>query len=132
LDTAGSDGHPALSDFLGNDFGGGVGIEETVAEDLSVDLVGSSIVGFRSPFLVPEALGATLPKTPQDLEVMLPGVVVFPSGPRRSEAFTLAFDKHGQFHGDFIVAIDRQSAGFSFKNEIVEMWTQHGKFPPLD
>jgi hypothetical protein len=121
LDAAVTDGHPGLSDFLGDDLGGGVGIEETMADDLSIDFVGSAVVGFGSPFPVPETLGATLAKTSQDLEVMLPGVVVFSSGPRRPEAFTLTFEKHGQFQGDFIVAIDRQRAGLSFENEIVEM-----------
>jgi len=131
LDAAVAEGHAALADFLDDDLGGGIGIEEKVANDLSDDFVGSAIVGFGPPLLVLEAVGAALLKTAQELKVALSGVVVLSGGPRGSQAFTLALQEHGQFQGDFIIGSHRQGAGAAFENEVVEFATQqHDGSPP--
>jgi hypothetical protein len=56
----GADLETGLAELLGDDVDRGVGIEEAVADDLSLDLVGADGIGLRSPFLVLESQGSLL------------------------------------------------------------------------
>ena len=47
-------GEAGLAELLGDDVDRGVGIEEAVADDLSLDLVGADGVGLGSAFLAEE------------------------------------------------------------------------------
>jgi hypothetical protein len=56
----GADLEAGLAELLGDDVDRGVGIEEAVADDLSLDLVGADGIGLRSTFLVLESQGSLL------------------------------------------------------------------------
>ena len=48
----GADREAGLAELLGDDVDRGVGIEEAMADDLALDLVGADIVGFGAAFVV--------------------------------------------------------------------------------
>jgi hypothetical protein len=58
FDAPGADGEAGLAELLGDDVDGGVGVEEAVANDLTLDLVGADVVGFGTTLLVLESQGA--------------------------------------------------------------------------
>ena len=53
--AAGTDGKARLPEFLGDDVRGGVGVEETVTNDLALDFVGPNVVGLGPAFLRQES-----------------------------------------------------------------------------
>jgi hypothetical protein len=60
--AAGADGEVGLAEFLGDDRGGGVGVEEAVADDLPDNLRGADVVGFGSGFAAEEGRGPLITK----------------------------------------------------------------------
>jgi len=47
----GADGEASLAELLGDDVDRGIGIEEALADDLALDLVGADIVVFGAGFV---------------------------------------------------------------------------------
>jgi hypothetical protein len=45
-----ADGMTLLADFLSDDFGAGIGVEEATADDQAHDLIGAAVIGFGPGF----------------------------------------------------------------------------------
>ena len=59
FDTAVADGQAGLAELLGDDGGGGLGIEEPLPDDLADDFVGASGTGLGTAFAAEQGRGAT-------------------------------------------------------------------------
>src|SRR5712692_4876536 len=92
-----------LADFLSDDSGGRICIEEATTDDQANDLVGAAVVGLGSWPLQEQTFGAFLVKGGQDLVIALAGEVIFLSGLGRAQTFALALDEHGQAAANLIV-----------------------------
>jgi hypothetical protein len=53
-----ADTEVALSEFLGDDFGAGLRVQESMPDDLTDEFLGAPVVGFRAPFGAEEAFAA--------------------------------------------------------------------------
>lgn len=53
-----ADTEVTLSEFLRDDFGTGIRIQESVPDDLTDEFLGAPVVGFRAPFEAEEAFAA--------------------------------------------------------------------------
>jgi len=94
-----------LPEFLGDDFGGSVGIEKAMPHDLAQDSRGAA-GALGSAFVVAECSAASLSKGGAELEIALLAVAELGGGSARPQAFTLALNEHGEFGDDFIVRGD--------------------------
>ncbi|MGA2160436.1 MAG: hypothetical protein ABSG90_14640 [Dehalococcoidia bacterium] len=104
--TADGKGKPILVEFLGNNLGREVGVQESIADDLTYDLLGSAVVTFGSGFAAFESIGPMVFKLLQDLVVALSGVAKLLGHLGGAKAFTLAFKEHGELASDFIIFPD--------------------------
>ena len=66
-----ADAKVALSEFLGDDFGACLWIQEPVTDDLTNKFLGSPVPGLGTSFRAEESLAALLEKEGSDLEVAL-------------------------------------------------------------
>jgi len=110
FDAALTDRVALLADFLSDDCGGRIGIEEATADDQTDHLVRAAVIGFGSRGLEEQPLGALVEEVRQDLVITLAGEIVFVSGFGRAEAFALALDEHGQAAANLIVIGDLERA----------------------
>jgi hypothetical protein len=110
FDAALADRVALLADFLSDDCGGGIRIEEATADDQTDHLVGAAVIGFGSRGLEEQPLGALVQEVRQDLVITLAGEIVFLSGFGRAKAFALALDEHGQAAANLIVIGDPERA----------------------
>lgn len=102
-DSSVADGDSLLPEFLGDDFAVGIGVEESAADDLSFDFVGSSVVGFWTAFFVCQCDGSLLQEGLADLEIALLGVAELVGCLFGSEPFAFPFDEHGELVCNLIV-----------------------------
>ena len=110
FDAADGDGPTSLSEFLGDDGGGGLGIEEAVANDLADDFVGAAVRAFGAAFFAEQGQGTALGEGLTELEVALFREAELEGGLQRSEAEAFPFAEHGEFTGDFIIGGHRECA----------------------
>ena len=118
FDAALADGQTLLPDFLGDDGGGTIPVQEATADDQFDGLLGAAVIGFGSRGLQDQALGAFLVKVSQDLVITLAGEVVFFGGFGRAETFALALDKHGQAAADLVIIGDDEGAAGAGEPEL--------------
>ena len=118
FDAAQADGMVLLADFLGDDGGGGIWIEEATADDQAHDVIGAAEMSFRSPCLEEQALGALLAKIRQDLVITLAGEIVFSSSLGRTETFALAVDEHGEAATDLVIVGNAERASGAGEAEL--------------
>jgi len=71
LDTAGADGRAGLAEFLGQDLGRGLRIQEAIADHLLDELGGAAVVGLGTAFLVDQRQDPALLEEVAQLEVAL-------------------------------------------------------------
>ena len=83
-----------MAEFLGDDRGGGVGVEEAVADDLPDNLRGADVVGFGSGFAAEEGRGPLITKELEQLKIALFADSVLLGGGDGAESFALALDEH--------------------------------------
>jgi hypothetical protein len=103
FDATGTDDPAGLAEFLGNDRGGGFGIEEAMANDLADDFVGTTVVAFGTAFVILQGEGTADGESLAQLEIALFAKAEFLGGMQGSQILALTFDEHGQFAGNFIV-----------------------------
>ena len=119
LDTAAADGEVGLAQFLGDDLGGGVGVQKAVTQDLTDGLVGTAVIRFGSGFLRLEGRQAAALKGVQDLVIALAAITIFLGDGGDVSVQTLAFDQHEETAGQVVGGINRQGAGWA--GELVGM-----------
>jgi len=118
FDAALANGKSLLADFLGDDGGGRIWIEEAAADDQTDDLIGTAVMGFRPPSFQEQALGAFLAKVSQELVITLAGEIIFLSGFGRADAFALAFDEHSEATADLVIIGDAEDASWTGEAEL--------------
>jgi hypothetical protein len=104
------DGQTLLSEFLSDDSGRTIPVQEATADDEFDDLLGTAVIGFGSWRLQDQALGAFFVKVSQHLIIALAAEVIFLSGFGRAKAFALALDEHSQAAADLVVIVDQERA----------------------
>ncbi len=117
LDGAGSDGLAGLAQLLADDGRRSDRVQETVTNHLLHDLVGATIVGFGTAFLVLEGQGALPFEGLAQLEVALLGVAEFGSGGERPHPFALPFIEHGEFGQDGVAGRSGEVAARTGENQ---------------
>jgi hypothetical protein len=111
FDAAQTDGKAGLAQFLGDDFGGSLGIQKAVAQDLPDDLVGAAIRGFGTGLLGQEGGQAALPVVGEHWVIALAAKAVFLRGVGDLRPQALAFDEHEEAAGLLVGGGDGQGAG---------------------
>ena len=114
-----ANGMGLLADFLGDDSGGTIWIQEATADDQAHDPVGATVIGLGSWSLEEQALGAMLEKIIQDLVITLAGEIVFLSGLGRAQSFALAFDEHGEATADLVIVGNQEGAASACEAEVL-------------
>jgi hypothetical protein len=110
LDAAGAEGVAGLADFLGQDGGRSVRIQEAMADDLLADRLSAAVGGFGAALLALQGAGAARLIEPAQLEIALLAEAEFAGSGQGAVGFAFAFVEHGQFTGDFVVVADGQRA----------------------
>jgi hypothetical protein len=106
FDATGADGEAALAEFLGDDGGGGVGIEEALANDLANRFIGTTGTGLGSAFVAQEGDGTALEVSGAELEITLLAEAEFGGSRLGAKSFEFAFQEHEEFVGDFVILRD--------------------------
>ncbi len=101
----------ALPEFLGDDLGGGVRVQEAVAQDLVDDLLGAPVVGLGSGLVRLEGWEAAPVEGLEELVVALTAVAVFLGDGQDAVAEALAFQEHEEAPGQGVGGGDGQGAG---------------------
>lgn len=127
FDRTGADGVAGLAEFLANDLGGGVGVQEAVADDLLEDLVGAAIMSFGAALLVLEGEGASLGKGAAQLEVALFGEAKPEGSGLGAESSALALIEHDEFGEDGVVGGSGQLASGTGENQGLFGDFEHGR-----
>jgi hypothetical protein len=110
LDAALADPELGLLELLSDDLGRSFGVQETVAQDLALDLVGAAVIGLRTGFLGLQGRQATGLVSGQELVIALAAVAVF-LGNRGDLVFqTLAFHEHEETVGQLVGGSHGQGA----------------------
>jgi hypothetical protein len=99
----GADLETGLAEFLGDDVDRGVGVEETVADDLALDLVGADIVVLGAGFVALQSRASMLTIEFEQLKISLIAEAELLGGLGGTEPFALAFDEHGEAGDDEVI-----------------------------
>jgi hypothetical protein len=99
LDRTQADGKVGLVEFLGDDIGRGVWIQEQIAQDLADQLVGAAVIGFGAGLFGLEGGKAVVLKSLQQLVVALATVAIFLGDQGDVLLQALAFDEHEEAVG---------------------------------
>jgi hypothetical protein len=95
FDTTGTDEEASLPQLLGDDVDRGIGIEETVADDLAFDLVGPHVVRLGAALLGLEGQGPVFFELIEHLIITLPGKAILLGSPGGAKAIAFTFRNHG-------------------------------------
>jgi hypothetical protein len=117
FDAAQTDGEPGLAELLGDDLGGGVGVQEAVAQDLPDNLVGAAIIGFGAGLLGLESRQATPLVIREHLVIALAAKAMFLRRVGNLRLQTLAFDEHEEAAG--LLVGDRNGQGAGWASELM-------------
>jgi hypothetical protein len=109
--ASGADSETSLAELLGDDVDRGVGVEKTVADDLSLDFVGANIVVFGAGFVGLESCAPMFTKEFEQLKISLLAEAEFVGGFGSTESFALAFDEHGAAGDDEVIGANREFSG---------------------
>ena len=117
FDAALADGEVFLNQFLGDDFGGAVGIEESLGDDASDDFGGAAMIGLGTRGLGLKGLGTAFAEGGQELVVALAAVAEARGNLGDRAIGTLTGDEHGELLGEDVGRIDGELAAGSTEAE---------------
>jgi hypothetical protein len=103
-----ADREMTLSEFLSNDLGAGLRIQESVTDDLTDEFLGAPVVAFGASFGAEESLAAFLKEKSSELEVTLTAIAEFGGGMVNAFRAAFAVNEHRDFTRDFVVFGDGQ------------------------
>ncbi len=113
VNAAHADLEMGLAQFLSDDFGGGVGVQKAVAQDLTHGLVSAAVIGFGPGLLRLKGRHASRLVVVEKLIIARPAKAVM-FGHSGDVAFqTLAFHEHEETKGKLIGSSHWQSAGWA-------------------
>jgi hypothetical protein len=107
----GADLETGLAELLGDDVDRGVGVEEAVADDLALDLVGADIVVLGAGFVALQSRASMLTIEFEQLKISLFAEAELLGGLGGTEPFALAFDEHGEAGDDKVTGENRELSG---------------------
>ena len=110
FDAADTDDPTRLGEFLRDDGGRGLGIEEAMADDLADDFVGAAVIALGTAFFAFQGGGPALAIGLAELEVPLFTEAEVAGGLEGPAAVAFAVNEHGEFAGDFVVGADGKLA----------------------
>jgi hypothetical protein len=99
-----------LAKFLSDHLRRSLRVEKAVANHLPHQFVGAAIVAFRSARLTAKRIRTVLLVSAKELGIALSGVPVLAGRFSSSQSFTLSFNQHSEFLGDFILIGNGQSS----------------------
>lgn len=111
LDTAQANGEVSLAQLLRDHVGGGLGVQEAIAQDLANGLVGTPIIGFGSGLLGLEGGETAALVGGENLIIALPAIAIFLSKGGDVSRQTLAFDEHEEAVSQFVGGFNGEAAG---------------------
>jgi len=100
-----------LTEFLGDDLGGGIRVQEEVTQDLANDLVGAAVIGFWAGLLGQEGREAALVEMIQELVIALAAEAVTRRDGGDVVMEALALQEHEEAVRLLVSERDRQGAG---------------------
>lgn len=92
-----------MTEFLGNDLGGGLRVEKAVADGLADQFLTATVVGAGASLLAEQAPGSLLQEAVAQLKVTLAAEAKLGGRLIRTQRTTFAFEEHGQLEADFIL-----------------------------
>jgi len=108
-----------LPEFLRDDLRRCLPVEEEVADHLTNNTIGASIIGLGAGLFTLECGRTPGHEGVEQLMKTLSRVAVFVGRLFRAEAFALAFIEHGELASDFIISRDGYFAGRSREDRLV-------------
>ena len=124
-----ADAEVTLSEFLSDDFGAGLRIQEAVTDDLTHQFLGAPVVGFGAALGTEEGLAAFFKKEGSELEVTLTAKTEFSSGTINALSAAFAVDEHGKFTRDLVIFGNGQGAEFALDAFVEKFERNHGAPP---
>jgi len=121
-----ADTKATLSEFLSDDFGTGLRIQEAVTDDLTDQFLGSPVVGFGAAFGTEKSLAAFFKKEGSELEVTLTAKAEFSSGTVNAFRAAFALDEHGEFTRDLVIFGNGQGAELALDAFVEKFERNHG------
>ena len=100
-----------------------------MADDLTDEFLGATIVGFGASSGTQESLSALFKKKRSNLEVTLTAETKFSRGAINAFRAAFALDEHGQFLSDLIGFRDAKRAGFALDTFFGKLERNHGDAP---
>jgi len=131
VDATGADGMAELTKFLGDDGGGGIGVEEAISDDQADDFVGATVEGLRTALMILQYGRAVLVIPPAQLEVALLAVPISAGGLQGAEV-AFALDEHKELTGNGIVGADGQRAAWADQALGGPVYRKHRRLLSLD
>lgn len=126
IDGSFADSEVTLSEFLSNNLGAGLRIQESVADDLANQFLGAAVVGFGPSLGAEESLGAALEEQGSELEVTLAAKTEFRSRAIDAIGPAFAFDEHGELTSDFVIFGNGQGSGLALNTLGEKLESNHG------
>jgi hypothetical protein len=117
VDASLTDREAALAKFLGNHLGGGIGIEETVSDGLTHQLLGSAVVCLGTWALAGKAINAVFQIVVANLKVVLSAKAIFAGSLLWANAGTFAFGEHEQLAG-YVVGFGNEQETRGTENHV--------------
>ena len=130
VDGAFADGEISLAEFLRDDFGTGLRVQEAMADDLTDEFLGAAILAFGAAFGAEKRLTAFLQKEGAKLEVTRTTKAEFSGGAVDTLRAAFTLDEHGELAGNFVVGGNGQGAGIAADALVEKLERKHGDLRP--
>jgi hypothetical protein len=113
VDSPFADTEVGLSEFLSNDLGGCLWIQETMTDDLANHFLGATIVGFGASFRIDQSLPPLFEEKSSELKVALATEAKLCRDLVYAQRAAFTLDEHGKFSGDFVIIRDGKRSGIA-------------------
>jgi hypothetical protein len=110
VDGAFADPEVALPEFLSDDLSASLGIQESMADDLADQFLGTAVVGSRATLATEKRLAALLEEESPELEVTLTAKAEFGSGTVNAFGAAFTLDEHGELACNFVIIANGKGA----------------------
>lgn len=100
-----------MAQLLRDHVGGGLGVQEAIAQDLANGLVGAPVSGFGSGLLGLDGGETAALVGGENLIIALPAIAIFLSKGGDVSRQTLAFDEHEEAVSQFVGGFNGEAAG---------------------
>jgi hypothetical protein len=131
IDASNADGEAGLRQFLRDDVGGSVGVEEPMPNHLTHSLSGTAVVAFRAPFLAGERRSPLEAIDLKKLIVTLLGEAELFRGLFWSKGAALPLNEHKKLLRDFVITEHRKRASRANDRLYLSIVGKHSEAPNI-